>query len=100
LAATFFVQLLRSWARNLGKLVIQTPKVYVNDSVLLAFLQGVTMERLRTEASLSGELLENFAVMALKMQATWSATQPELFFWRTASGQEVDLVLEIAPVEW
>ena len=94
LEATFLVQLLRPWARNLGKRAIQTPKVYVNDSGLLAYLQGVTMARLKAEPSLAGALLENFAVMELKKQATWSATQPELFFWRTASGQEVDIVLE------
>ena len=52
------------------------------------------MNRLKPEASLAGALLENFAVMELKKQATWSVTQPELFFWRTASGQEVDIVLE------
>jgi predicted AAA+ superfamily ATPase len=94
LEATFLVQLLRPWEKNIGKRVIQTPKVYVNDSGLLAYLQGVTMERLKTEASLAGALLENFAVMELRKQATWSTPQPELFFWRTASGQEVDIVLE------
>jgi len=94
LEAFFLVQLLRPWARNLGKRVIQTPKVYVNDSGLLAYLQGVTMNRLKAEPSLAGALLENFAVMELKKQATWSVTQPELFFWRTASGQEADIVLE------
>ena len=94
LEATFLVQLLRPWARNLGKRVIQTPKVYVNDSGLLAYLQGVTVERLKVEENLAGALLENFAVMELRKQSTWSATQPELFFWRTASGQEVDIVLE------
>jgi hypothetical protein len=31
--------------------------------------------------------------MELRKQSTWSATQPEIFYWRTASGQEVDLVL-------
>jgi hypothetical protein len=94
LEATFLVQLLRPWARNLGKRVIQTPKIYVNDSGLLAYLQGVTLERLKTEGNLAGARLENFAVMELRKQSTWSATQPELFFWRTASGQEVDIVLE------
>jgi len=94
LEATFLVQLLRPWARNLGKRVIQTPKVYVNDSGLRAYLQGVTLERLKTEGNLAGALLENFAVMELRKQSTWSDTQPELFFWRTASGQEVDIVLE------
>jgi hypothetical protein len=94
LETTFLVQLLRPWARNLGKRVIQTPKVYVNDSGLLGYLQGVTMERMKAEGSLAGSLLENFAVMELRKQSTWSKTQPDLFFWRTANGQEVDIVLE------
>jgi hypothetical protein len=29
-----------------------------------------------------------------RSQTTWNDTQPELFYWRTASGQEVDVVLE------
>ena len=32
--------------------------------------------------------------MELRKQSTWSSIQPEIFYWRTASGQEVDLVLE------
>ncbi len=54
----------------------------------------MTLERLKTEGNLAGPLLENFAEMELRKQSTWSAIQPELFFWRTASGQEVDIVLE------
>jgi uncharacterized protein len=30
----------------------------------------------------------------LRKQSTWSSIQPEIFYWRTASGQEVDIVLE------
>ena len=32
--------------------------------------------------------------MELRKQCGWSATRPELFYWQTASGQEVDIVLE------
>ena len=32
--------------------------------------------------------------MELRKQATWSETQPNFFFWRTAAGQEVDIILE------
>lgn len=94
LESTFLVQLLRPWATNLGKRAIQTPKVYLNDTGLLAHLLGVTTDRLKVEASLAGGILENFVLMELRKQSTWSATQPELFYWRTASGQEVDVVLE------
>jgi uncharacterized protein len=94
LEGTFLIQLLRPWARNLGKRVIQTPKVYLNDSGLLAHTLGATVERLKTEGSLAGSVLENFVVMELRKQCGWAASPPELFYWRTASGQEVDIVLE------
>jgi predicted AAA+ superfamily ATPase len=94
LEGTFLVQLLRPWARNLGKRIIQTPKVYLNDTGLLAYLLGATVDRLKAEGNLAGGILENFVLMELRKQSTWSTTQPELFYWRTASGQEVDVVLE------
>ncbi|MGB8260026.1 MAG: ATP-binding protein [Terracidiphilus sp.] len=94
LESTFLVQLLRPWATNLGKRVILTPKVYLNDTGLLAAVLGVTLDRLRQDGSLLGAMLENFVLMELRKQAAWSRTQPEIYYWRTASGQEVDLVLE------
>lgn len=94
LEGTFLVQLLRPWARNLGKRIIQTPKVYLNDTGLLAYLLGATVDRLKAEGNLAGAVVENFVLMELRKQSTWSTTQPELFYWRTASGQEVDVVLE------
>lgn len=94
LEGTFLVQLLRPWARNLGKRVILTPKVYLNDSGLLAHAMGATVERLKAEGNLAGAVLENFAVMELRKQCGWAADRPELYYWRTASGQEVDAVLE------
>lgn len=91
---TFLVQLLRPWARNLGKRVIQTPKVYLNDSGLLAYTLGASADRVKTEGNLTGPVLENFVLMELRKQCSWSAIRPELFYWRTVSGQEVDFVLE------
>ncbi len=94
LESTFLVQLLRPWGRNLGKRVIQTPKVYLNDTGLLAYVLGITVDRMKAEGTLAGAVLENFVLMELRKQSTWSVAQPELFYWRTASGQEVDIVLE------
>lgn len=94
LEATFLVQLLRPWARNVGKRVIQTPKVYLNDTGLLAHMLGVSVDRLKTEGNLAGSVLENFVLMELRKQCSWSTTQPELFYWRTVAGEEVDVVLE------
>jgi hypothetical protein len=47
LEANFLVQLLRPWRTILGQRVIQTPKVYLNDTGLLAHLLGATVDRLK-----------------------------------------------------
>ena len=94
LELTFLVQPLRPWATNLGQRVIQTPKVYLNDTGLLSYLLGITVDRIKTEGTLAGSALENFVFMELRKQASWSTTKPEIFYWRTASGQEVDVILE------
>lgn len=94
LEITFLVQLLRPWSTNLGQRVIQTPKAYISDTGLLTHLLGITSNRLSLDPSLAGSLMENFVLMELLKQGTWSKRQPEFFFWRTASGQEVDLLLE------
>jgi len=94
LEMTFLVQLLRPWSGNLGQRSIRTPKVYLNDTGLLAHLLALSPERLDTDPSLAGALAENFVMMELVKQSAWSQTRPKIFFWRTASGREVDIVLE------
>jgi hypothetical protein len=94
LEMTFLVQLLRPWSGNLGQRSIRTPKVYLNDTGLLAHLLALSPERLETDPSLAGALAENFVMMEMVKQSAWSETKPKIFFWRTASGREVDIVLE------
>jgi hypothetical protein len=79
---------------NLGQRLIQTPKVYLDDTGLLAHLLGLAVDRLKVDGTLAGGVLENFVLMELRKQSAWSEIQPECFYWRTASGQEVDIVLE------
>src|SRR5271157_1252317 len=94
LEATFLVQMVRPWSSNLGQRVIQTPKVYLNDTGSLAHLLGLTWDRLETDAGLAGGVLENFVLLELLKQSSWSDDPPQVFYWRTAAGQEVDFVLE------
>jgi uncharacterized protein len=94
LEATFLVRLLRPWTSNLGQRAIRAPKVYLNDTGLLAHLSGLTRERLETEGTVAGGVVENFVFMELLKQSSWSEEPRELFYWRTANGQEVDFVLE------
>jgi predicted AAA+ superfamily ATPase len=60
----------------------------------LSYLLGINQERFLVDASLVGNLLENFVITELKKQATWSKRRINLFYYRTHDGVEVDVVLE------
>jgi predicted AAA+ superfamily ATPase len=94
LEATFLVQLLPAWSGNLGKRLVKSPKLYLNDTGLVAALLGQGDEAALLSSHLMGPLLENFVIAELRKQSTWSDTEPGLFHFRTLTGQEVDVVLE------
>ena len=91
LETTFILQLLPPWSGNLGKRLVKAPKVLLNDSGLLAHLLGSG-----SSPEQVGLLLENFVIMELHKQATWSTQRVQLFHFRTQTGREVDIVLEDA----
>jgi uncharacterized protein len=94
LAMLFLVVELPSWHRNLGKRLSKTPKIYLNDSGLLAHLLGLDFDGLRDQPTRLGPLLENFVVMELMKLSAWARARPALYHFRTPTGQEVDVVLE------
>jgi predicted AAA+ superfamily ATPase len=94
LETTFLVKLLPAWSGNLGKRLVKSPKVLLTDTGLIAHLIGVDQQRLKEEPQFFGGLLENFAAMELVKQIGWSKVQPQLFHFRTQTGQEVDFLLE------
>lgn len=96
LEATFLLQPLPAWAANLGKRLIKSPKIHLADTGLAAFLTGHTPQRLASDTTHLGHLLESFVVSELRKQATWSEMRVSLYHYRTTAGQEVDIVLESA----
>lgn len=93
LEATFLIQHLPAWSGNLGKRLVKTSKLVMSDTGLMAHLLGANKERPAT-GGIIGPLLENFVVMELIKQITWSSIKPQIFHFRTQTGQEVDIVLE------
>lgn len=94
LEATFLIIRVPAWTANLRKRLLKTPKVVMVDTGLAAYLQNVDARRLKAEPALLGPLLETFVITELLKQQTWSATQPEVGHFRTAHGEEVDVVLD------
>lgn len=94
LEATFLVQLLRPWSSNIGKRLVKSPKLYLNDTGLAAALMGQDSAEALGRSQLAGPLLENLVVMELRKQIAWSRAQPDLYHFRTLAGQEVDVVVQ------
>jgi hypothetical protein len=96
LETTFLITLLPAWSGNLGKRIVKAPKLFLNDTGLTTHLLGIGEDTLSVEGQLMGPLLENFVVIELFKQVTWSKVQPRLFHLCTQTGHEVDIVMENA----
>lgn len=94
LEALFIFVPLPAWFNNEEKRLVKSPKAYLNDTGLLCHLRGINQERLIEDRHLASSVLENYIVMELRKQMAWSNTLPKLYHFRTAAGQEVDILLQ------
>jgi len=90
------VRRLQPLAVNAGKRLVRSPKVYVRDSGLVHALLGIRdMEELLGHpvvgASWEGLMIENVLGALPKTARAW--------FYRTAAGAEIDLVIELSERE-
>jgi hypothetical protein len=90
----FLVIQVRPWFGNLGKRLVKSPKVYLNDTGLLCHLLGIDGDAMARDGVLLGLIFENFVAMELTKQISWSDKRPRLYHFRTENGEEVDFVLE------
>lgn len=94
LQASDQIYLLEPYHRNLGKRLIKTPKLYMCDTGLAAFLMGFTDWGAVTRHPVVGPLWETHLVMQVVKHFSVLARNVPLWFWRTVQGEEVDLLIE------
>ena len=94
LEAIFMINLVPAWSGNLYKRLIKAPKLYLNDTGLLSHLTGFDSDKVLSDPLSWGRLLENFVLMELTKQASWSKFDLSLYHYRSASGQEIDFIVE------
>jgi uncharacterized protein len=82
----------------LGSRVARQPKVHVVDAGVMAWLAGLTPEKIAENdpSTLTeyGHLVETFAVCEILKQVSWWDAPVTTGHFRTADAEEVDLVLE------
>lgn len=88
------VRRLQPWSSNVGKRLVRSPKVYVRDSGLVHALLGINdkedlLGHPIAGPSWEGMIVENILSVLKPPARPW--------FYRTAAGAEIDLVLEFSP---
>jgi predicted AAA+ superfamily ATPase len=86
---------LEPWHVNPGKRLIKTPKLYFQDTGLLLYLLGFGAWSDVPSNPAWGAVWENVVVAECRKAIANSPRQRPLFYWRTASGEEVDLLIEL-----
>ncbi len=94
LEASFQVFVIRPYFANLGKRLVKSPKVYFTDTGLLCYLAGLRDAEHAAAGPMGGAIFETLVAAELLKTALHRGEEPALYFWRTASGSEVDLLVE------
>ena len=94
LEAIYLVRRLPPYFRNIGKRLTKAPKVYLRDSGLLHHLLSIsTAEELANHPS-RGASWEGFVIEDVLRRERLLHPTGQAYFWRTAAGAEIDLVLD------
>ncbi len=92
LESIFMIRRLPAWFSNIGKRLIKSPKIYFNDTGLLSHMLGVNTKN--TPPETIGLMLENYLLLELLKMASWCSQNVDFYYYRTAGGVEVDIIME------
>lgn len=94
LERTFLVRRLPPFFRNVGKRLTKSPKVYLRDTGLLHHLLNVSTLTELDHHPILGASWETFVLEDVLRRERLCNPHAQFFFWRTAAGGEVDLVID------
>jgi uncharacterized protein len=94
LESIYLLRRLPPYFRNVGKRLTKAPKAYLRDTGLLHHLLNIsTAEELANHPS-RGASWEGFVIEDVLRRERLAHPGTQAFFWRTAAGAEIDLVLD------
>ncbi len=103
LESSFQIFLLKPYSASIGKRLIKSPKVYFTDTGLLCYLVGLRDAEHAASGPMGGAIFENLVVAEIYKRFIHRGEEPPLYFWRTSTGSEVDLIVEdqqqLIPIE-
>ena len=92
LEASYVVFLLPPYFENYGKRIIKSPKIYFYDIGLVNYLVGIRDMDVLLRGPMAGPIYETAVVSEIIKNRLAAGIKPALFFWRSQSGIEIDLI--------
>jgi uncharacterized protein len=103
LEASFIAFRLPPFYNNMGKRLLQMPKLYFYDLGVCCSLLEIENEKHLTNNPLYGALFENMVILELLKARLNNGQRSNLYYWRDRTGNEIDLLLdqsnEVVPIE-
>jgi predicted AAA+ superfamily ATPase len=88
---------------NYGKRLRKRPRLHFLDTGLICYLLDIADARMLARHPLRGAIFESYVVSELIKSFSCRRREPPLYFWRDATGHEIDLLIDlgdrIIPVE-
>jgi predicted AAA+ superfamily ATPase len=92
---TFLVRRLPPFFANVGKRLVKSPKIYFRDTGLLHYFLGIRRAGDLETNPARGSSFEAFLVDQVVSAYARVAPGSQAYFWRTAQGDEVDLLVDL-----
>ncbi|MFI6102450.1 ATP-binding protein [Lentzea sp. NPDC051213] len=94
LSSVFLIKSIPAWSSGQTQRAVGTAKLAFVDTGIACHLIGQDAFRLGEPGGAAGPMMENFVVMELARQLTWSEERGRLYHYRTKDKIEVDAVIE------
>ena len=95
LEATGILFLLKPYTSNLTKRVTRSPKIYILDTGLVAFLTKWQSAQTLMHGAMAGALFETFVVSEILKSYQFRGKEAPIYFYRDKEKREVDLLFDI-----
>ena len=85
---------LRPYSNNLLKRTVRTPKMYIFDTGLAAYLTKYSSPEILMNGAINGAILENYTVAEIRKTWLNSARECLMHYYRDRDTNEIDMVIE------
>lgn len=93
LEASYIIMRLQPWSENSRKRLTKSPKLYFCDTGLACHLLDIESPEQLSRDKMRGHLFENLIVMEALKQRYNKGKESNIFFFRDAKGNEIDLLI-------